>query len=358
MNFGARGTYLNTGIPGTGLYSRTSLSAPSPASPAQSGKVTFGATVKVQDDGTLVFLDDNGQPLSDHRAILAKRQNSDTLRGYLVNACSIINNETEALGTLHCHTPRPDIPTGYVRQPFSKDEPPRPALKHLSLLSHLLGRRERIETQNTECQRRYETDLSRWKSEETAFEAQQNQEAQRFDVRLRSDLEFMHELLETNLASIIWPRETLASFEIAGAGQVVAIDVDLPEIEDLPHRSASAPLKGYKLDIRDIKGKSLQELYSRHVHSVGFRIIGEVFASLPTVNEVTLSAYTQRSVPATGQVSDTYVYSARVRRVDWAKINFSNLSALDVVAAFERFELRRRFGRDGHLESVEPLDAH
>jgi hypothetical protein len=95
-------------------------------------------------------------------------------------------------------------------------------------------------------------------------------------------------------------------------GKTVDLDVDLPEIEDLPRRVTSVPERGYKLTLKELKGKALQELYSRHVHGIGFRIIGEVFATLPTVEQVTLSAFTQRDAPATGQRSDTYVYSVRV----------------------------------------------
>jgi hypothetical protein len=72
---------------------------------------------------------------------------------------------------------------------------------------------------------------------------------------------------------------------------------------------------------------------------------------------VTLSAFTQRDAPATGQRSDTYVYSVRVLRSEWAKINFKNLAAVDVVASFERFEVRRKIGRSGAFEPIIPLDA-
>jgi hypothetical protein len=74
-------------------------------------------------------------------------------------------------------------------------------------------------------------------------------------------------------------------------------------------------------------------------------------------NEVTLSAYTQRITPATGRELDTYVYSARITRTGWATINFDNLPALDVVAAFELFDLRRKFAKNGKLESIVPLDT-
>lgn len=136
----------------------------------------------------------------------------------------------------------------------------------------------------------------------------------------------------------------------------MALDVDLPEIEDMPRKMTALPERGYKLSFKELKGKALQELYAQHVHGIGFRIIGETFATLPTMEQVTLSAFTQRDVPATGQRADTYIYSVRVKREDWDRINFKNLASMKVVAAFERFELRRKIGRSGAFAPVVPLD--
>jgi hypothetical protein len=314
-----------------------------------------GAQIRVEDDGTILYLDADGRPLTDYLTNLAKRQHGDKIREMLQDIASRINGETEALGTLHHHTPRPDDLAMYQSQTFEKEEPLRPYPRKISLGARLLGKRARIEAEDAELFRRYEADMALWKAEKESFEAKQVEQARRFNTGLRSDVEFMQEFLEGNLASIVWPRETLVSFEVADEGKSVAIDVDLPEIEDMQRKTASVPDRGYKLTLKEVKGKALQELYSRHVHSVGFRIVGEVFASLPTVEEVTLSAYTQRTLPTTGHPVDTYVYSLRVPRAEWAKINFANLPALDVVAAFERFELRRKFGKSGQMEGIEPL---
>lgn len=357
VNFGSRGTYMNSGLPGTGLYTRSRLGA-APSNPsAQPGKVKVGAKVLVEDDGTVTFVDANGQPLSDYLINLAKRQQGAKIRELLEETSAKITAETEALGRIHCHTPRPDDVPTYARHQFGQTQPQPPVLKKVGLIARLFGKRGQIESSNAELQHSFEGILSRWRSEKALFEAQQDEERRKFDTRLRADIEFMHQILEETLCAIIWPRETLVSFEVSGGGSSVGIDVDLPEIEDLPRKTARVPEKGYKLSVKELKGKALQNLYSRHVHGVGFRIIGDVFATLPTVQEVTLSAFTQRDLPATGHRSGTYIYSVRVPRVEWTKINFDNLSAVDIVSAFEQFELRRKIGRNGVLESIVPLDA-
>lgn len=71
----------------------------------------------------------------------------------------------------------------------------------------------------------------------------------------------------------------------------------------------------------------------RHVHGIGFRIIGEAFAMLPKADEVVLSGYSRRPDKSTGEVQDQYLYSVRVSRNEWARINFANLDDVDPAEA-------------------------
>lgn len=356
-NFGSRGAFLNAGIPGTGLYSRTRLGAAAPPPSRPDDKVIVKGQVRVDDDGTVKFLDANGRPLTEYLLTLAKRQQGDRIRDFLAETSAGINALVEAFGQIHRYTPPPDETPTRPQGTFERQEPQAPISKTVGFFARLLGKRAEIELQNAEAERRYQQDFSRWKSEQKLFEAHEEEESETFDRLLRTDVEFMQRALEENLQDIVWPRETLVSFDVRNDGKLVDFDVDLPEIEDLPRRVTTVPQRGYKLSVKELKGKALQELYARHVHGIGFRIIGEVFAILPTVEQVTLSAFTQRDDPTTGHESDTYVYSVRVSRNEWAEINFKKIAALDVVACFDRFELRRKIGRTGAFERILPLDA-
>src|SRR6266850_139672 len=178
---------------------------------------------------------------------------------------------------------------------------------------------------------------------------------ERIEVRVLTDTEVMEEMLEKALKAIEWPRETNISTEVREGGRTVVVDVDLPEIEDMPKTTASVPGKGYKLSVKEMSPVKIQKLYMEHVHGIGFRIIGEGFAVLPSVQEVVLSAFSQRPNKATGVVTDEYLYSVRVKREDWSKINFANLGALDVVTALERYELRRDMNKAGAFQAIHPL---
>jgi Protein of unknown function (DUF4236) len=357
VNFGSRGVFLNSGIPGTGLYSRSRLDGAPSRPAAASGKVSVSATIRVFDDGTVRFFDADGQPLNDYLTSIAKRQQGPRIRELLAETSERINAEVEALGRLHHFTPPPEDTPTRARREFERKQPQRPTPRKISLLARMLGKRAKIEAENGENARVFALALSSWKREKASFDKLEDEESQKFDRRLQTDTDFMQQVLEDNLQDIAWPRETLVSFEVQDAGRSVALDVDLPEIEDLPRKVTTVPERGYKLSVKELKGKALQELYARHVYGIGFRIIGEAFATLPTVEEVTVSAFTQRDAADTGQRSDTYVYSVRVKRQDWVRIDFTNLAAVDTGASLESFTLRREIARSGAFEAIVPLDA-
>src|SRR3546814_6207473 len=112
----------------------------------------------------------------------------------------------------------------------------------------------------------------------------------------------MERWLEENLQDIAWPRETLISLEIAEQGQHIRLDVDLPELEDMPSKIAAVPARGLKLSVKDLPAAQIRKRYMAHVHGLGFRIVGESFAALPSDQRVTLSRFSQRSDEHTSEL--------------------------------------------------------
>jgi len=76
----------------------------------------------------------------------------------------------------------------------------------------------------------------------------------------------------------LWPRETIVSLEIDANGGTVWIDIDLPEIEDLPQRVASMAASGKRLNIKDKAQKQLRVEYATHVHGIALRLAGAALA--------------------------------------------------------------------------------
>lgn len=386
VNIGKRGAFLNSGIPGTGLSfrqriggasstqrgarvsarasgtqeSRLDWSATSAdALPPPASKPTISVTVGVHDDGTVYFQDAQGNPLPDHVVDITKKQQGETIRNLIQQKCDEINQQIEALGEIYLYTSDPTITPRYEMQQFEVPPPDKPVPKQISFFASLFRRRrEKIERENALVEQQYARDCEKWQAEKERFENEERRRKAFIDHDIYSDITAMEAFLEENLQAIVWPRETSVSTEILDSGRRIFIDVDLPEIEDMPNKTAAVPTRGLKLSVKDISPTQVQRLYMRHIHGIGFRVIGEVFSALPNVQEVALSAFSQRPNPATGQVADEYLYSVRVPREDWSHIRFDSLKNLDVVEALARFELRREMTKTGKFKPIAPFEPN
>ena len=358
--FGSRGTFFNAGIPGRGLSARTRVGTPSAPrrDPAEPGKITVSARVSVDEDGVIKFHDADGKPLPPEWVERAKRQMGEAIRNLIQKTCDEINEKVEALGTIHMQTPAPHERLRYERQEFDEPLPAKPQPRPHGFFGWLFkSTRVRIDADNARRLAQCEKSLREWQEAKAVFDETERARKVLLEERVLVDVGAMEEVLEGSLKSISWPRETAISTEINESGCVVLLDVDLPEIEDMPKTTASVPGRGYKLTVKEMSSSKLHKLYMQHVHGIGFRILGEVFAVLPSSQEVILSAFSQRSDRATGAVADEYLFSVRVKRGEWVTINFANLQDIDVITALERFELRRDMSKTGMFRPIEPISA-
>ncbi len=246
---GKRGTFVNTGIPGSGFSSRAKIGAPAPR-PAAAGMTSVKLTCRVHDTGELEFVDSDGNPAPDHWIEIAKKQNRDALTGLIQEACDKINDEVQALARIHVSTPDPSAAPRFVPEPFDEVAPVVPAEVKPGFLAGLLAsRRETIAETNRAARDAYRRELDAWKQRKGDHEAAQQREAMLFE-RAKSDPAAMETLFEQQLQALEWPRETEVAFEISGGG--VALDVDLPEIEDMPTKVAAVPARGLKLSVKEM----------------------------------------------------------------------------------------------------------
>jgi hypothetical protein len=362
VSFGRRGTYLNTGIPGTGLYARERLDSPhsvrhnAVAAPRQT--VMLSPHVTVKDDGEVEFRDANGNSLSPILVRKLKQQQGPAIHGLIEDCCNKVDAPVNALGEIHLHTPDPRVKPNHTPQPFPEPEPQPPTPKTRGFWGWLFPpRARRIERENDERAKLYVQQHEYWLERKAIFEAGEARRKQFVEDEILHNTDAMERFLEENLLAIEWPRETHISFAVLDQGHKVALDVELPAMSEMPTKTAAVPAQGYRLNVREMPASKVQQLYMRHVHGISFRLIGEVFADLPTVQTVVLSAFTERPDPGTAALHNDYVYSVRVARADWERIDFANLGAIDVVEALGRFELRRELTRAGALHTVEPFSG-
>jgi hypothetical protein len=313
--------------------------------------------ISVEDDGTVVFRDSDGNPLNERLVRQTKEQHKDKIYGLMEDVCAKINGHIDALEQIHFSTPAPDDHPVYTTHPYDEAAPTKPTPRKHGILGALFGSIcDKIDQENRSAQATYQAKLQEWVTQKQHHDARELAHKVLIEERVLTELSAMEIVLEESLKDISWPRETSLSTEIRDNGRVVMADVDLPEIEELPKQTATMPSRGYKLSIKELSTTRIQQLYMRHVHGIGFRIIGEIFSVLPKADEVVLSGYSQRPDKATGVTKAQYLYSVRVNRRDWSAINFANLPSLDVVEALGRFDIRREITKSGTFKEVAPFE--
>lgn len=365
VTLGSSGAYASAGIPGTGLSyggrigkSRPTSRRISPERVSSQQVFNVNAAVVVDDDGT-VWLRDNvsNERISDEIFALAKRQHGDLLREILESGCARWNEDGDKLLGIHLGTPHPALAPRFVPKSFEIAEPTAPIPLGLGILGHLFKSvRRKIESSNIAAAEIHEGNLAQWRRL-----AAEHEEGERLRQRFLThdilhDMDAMYVHLQKLLAAIEWPRETDISIEIVSQGQVVAIDVDLPEIEDMPTKQASVAARDIRLVLKDKSETQRRKEYSRHIHGVLFRIVGETFSALPKLKKVICSAYSQRAAKATGAIQDEYLLSCIVDRALWEKIDFGNLSAVEPIVSIEQFQLRRKMTATGIFTPITPFE--
>lgn len=313
---------------------------------AGSEPIEVSIKLHLKDDGHVEFRDQDGDPLDEALVRQAKHQQGDRIQRWLAQECDSINDQLRLLEAIHAETPSPDQTPTYLMKAFQAPAPEKPILKPLGLWGRVFRRvRERIEAQNRDARQAYAQALEDWHRQKAVFEETERTRKTLFEERVFTEVAAMEQVLEERLQAIRWPRETHVQ---------IWMDVDLPEIEDLPTRTAAVAARGWKLSIKNLNDTQLRRLYMTHIHGICFRLIGEVFAALPTVDEIKVAGYSQRVNKATGVIADEYLYSVRVQRSNWSKINFRNLPALDPVEALAQFDLRRSMTKTGIFKPIDP----
>jgi len=212
-----------------------------------------------------------------------------------------------------------------------------------------------VEDEHRRAVAEFEQKTLEWQAQKAEFARIAEERRDLIERRIYADTAAMEAWLEEVLGDISWPRETEIAFEVLEDGRKVLLDVDLPEVEDMPSKIAAVPARGMKLSVKDVTATKVQKLYMEHIHAVVFRLIGEVFAALPVAKEVVVSGYSQRHNAATGRIQDDYLLSVLVRRDDWNQIDFDHLDQIQVTESLSRFELRRTMSKTGVFKAIEPF---
>lgn len=344
INVGKRGVHANLGIPGTGIGYRkrvagpSSRATPSPASRPAAPAVPENVQVRLTDADEVVLLDENGCELDSETAEAVRSVYAEQLRSALESHARETNATALAALDVHVATPGPG-PQKNAAPPFAIPKPLRPADPR----TIDPGSPDRPAADSAWSA--YMETLALWRASKAEHERRHGGPS--------ADSDAIGAALEDALTAVDWPRETLVSLELEEGGLSVAADVDLPEIEDLPSATIAVSRRALALDRKPVAESARRRLYQRHVHAILFRIVGEIFRAAPTVTEISIAGYTQRPSAATGRVEDEYVLAVRVDRQGWSKIDFTNLAAVDPIAALARFSRQCSIDGRGHMRAID-----
>lgn len=361
VTIGRRGVYGNVGLPGTGLSYRTRLDGrPNAASEAEENRAAGDhaqdapVTASIREDGHLHLCGPDGAPFPDDVRAEKINRNRSALIDMLERRAAELNEWSDRLIRPHVETPAPsDLLDDFVPAPFDLPRPEKPDPAEVGLLSSWFGGQERAEAQYQEELATYRTAIAAWRAAEENHMTEQEAARARHARWQRGDLVAAEEMLEKRFAAISWPRETLIAYQTTNTE--FHADVDLPEIEDMPAETAWVMRRDMRVEMRSKGDKERRMDYVTHVHSIAFRIAGEAFSAMPRLQYVLISGYSQRPSRATGRLEDEYLFSVRISRHRWNRIDFSRLEAIDPSDAMTNFDLRRDMTQTGIFRPISPF---
>lgn len=319
-----------------------------------------GTTIKVKIDnnGNVEYLNPNdGKPLPEKVVANIKKNNKEALISTFKQACKNYNDGLDLLDKLHLDVSPPSDIRVYNKKEYPEPPPKKEQLKNQSFLSKIFRfiEKKRLNINET-IESEYNDKLNYWAQKKVEFDKNEIDKEYKINKLLASGNEEVinSELMEL-LSNIPFPKETNINFEINENNLI--LDIDLPEIEDIPNKKYTASDNSLKISIKTMSDTQRRKIYMTHIHSIIFRIIADVFSLIPTIKKITLSAYSQRPNIQNGNIENQYLLSVNIDKSAWKSINFNNIEYIDVVECFEQFDLIRNMSKTGIFKEITPFTS-
>ncbi len=374
VSISKQGVYTNASIPGTGISFREKVSNNSRSERAlkqqrlteQNQTTTQSVVLNLLDDGNITYKDKDGNLLDKKLVTQIWQQQSDVVKNWLDNEIDKIN-DMDLITTIHYDMPKPYNEPELEELEFDEEKPNEPKrieVKKPSFFKSLFFSSvkqkyqddiEKAEQEFINESKQYQNKLELWENKKEEFNKTQNELKANFSNLIRTDIDTMSEYLEKVLQGLDWARETLVSYDINSSLNTVYIDIDLPEIEDIPQKTATIASTGKKLNIKNKTEKLLRLEYSMHIHAIALRVAAYTFATLPSIDIVLISGYSQRVDKSTAQINDEYLYSVKFNKSTFSKLNFEKIELIDPIKAFDNFENTRSLTATGIFKKIEPF---
>lgn len=345
LNVGKKGVFLNTSLPGTGLYDRKridTLITNKLGIGKKDGKSKKSAeeadipefTMTLTDDGTVQIENENGRAITDETLLRRIRQTEE----YKVTYDELMDAYAQQLSAAtesftHIYTLSADVsrtgqhraahlPATEEKETFSEPKPTResilPALEaaadeeaaRFPFYARKLKKRQFVQEQMDVF---YARALDEWEARKAAAESTEADEAvislpQALSHEEANLPQRLEEQIEGWLATIELPVDFSLQYDYDEHKGLLWVDLDLPEIEDIPEVKA-VELKSGQVKAKDKSQKEVRQDYVTCVFGLGVFFSSYLFCLSSHIGQIVISGYTQRRNDRSGEIEDRYVYS-------------------------------------------------
>lgn len=198
-----------------------------------------------------------------------------------------------------------------------------------SVLDNII--KERTQFINNRTKELYDSELNEWRTERNAFYTAFKQN---FQNVIDGDKNYVITAIDS-----IFPDEELQMEYFVDAvydepNGKVYVDLDLPEIEDVPDQKVVLTSTGKK----SIRSKSQTDLRSDYAHCVlglAMNVAFSIFNVSLKIKVVEIMGYTQRKEDNSAVATDQYVFVINFDRETFSKIDFKRLSSVQIIDFFQ-----------------------
>lgn len=374
------GIYNNTSLPGTGLYKRTKISSFSGnGSRASSSRKSFDfddtcyeVTMQVDNDGELkTCILGDGFEITDENELRRLRKRED-IKSAIAQLQYMMKDKVDDADAefieIYKHTEHPVLESTVKSKmnklryepeapiPFAEEEPDetsarafleQEAKERISSVLFWTVEKKRQAYVESNLAHTLNEQHKKWATDKAEHEASELERitgvncSKKFDYDTQmkvyetyfsGDEEAVSSQIEASLSALELPCEFSLDYDLNLEDGVAKLNLDLPEIEDIPSKKANILASG-KVSVKDKTKKELAGDYATCATGLAFFFAGMMFNVSSKISTVEVSGYTQRIDNKTGNLTDQYIYVVRFDRETFRGLKFGS------VVPYESFEL-------------------
>ncbi|MBQ3574348.1 MAG: DUF4236 domain-containing protein [Clostridia bacterium] len=305
-----KGMWLNTSLPGTGIYDRKQIvNFNKKKGTKKSAKTAETAAAKKQSRAALPAVDmEKARAEADNfnRMIIAVEN---------IHLLPLPGENTAAPQAKPAANERPTMDS--VKEALRKEAEGmfRPTLWSFK------SKVENYIAENIDA--RYEEAMAEWEDREMVNAVREDNALNNADGGDIDDF----------LANAELPVECDAQYEFDPATNALYLDIDLPEIEDMPDEQAEVMENG-EVKITKRTQNEIREGYVSCILGIGVYFAAGIYRLSDEIEDIIVSGYTQRR-DSEGDIEDVYVYSVHFTRPEFEGVGHTKMPPYDFCMGFE-----------------------